>query len=407
MRAFAAVLLAAVLAPLAALAGPLSQSCLVGDRPAASLLFPYFEVDLADEDGISTLVSISNATAEMAIAHVTLWTDWGLPTITFDIGFEADTVWTFDLRHVLHGEIPPSAAVGTPNCALPIPPIPVDVDQLQARHTGQPDPSSGLCWGSGRLEPTVATGYLTVDAVRDCGHDSIPGDIGYFDDGEGLATNDNVLFGEFYLMDPGEDFAQGIAAVPLVADADLFEPDASDSSGVPDTFYGPWVSHDDSDDRSPLSSRHRARFLYGGGFDGTTDLLVWTAGLGTEAEPKTCGEGPFDDSFELPTLGFDVRNEAGELLHHLGAWVPPAVTLRLPIGGDELPVAPGSFGTVDVEALLVNCPTFSPCTFPPLQSWVGHRIGALGRFSVGLGATRLDDPCRSTEGPRPSSSVGL
>ncbi len=393
MRTLAAALLAALLAPLPALAGPLAQSCLAGDRPAASLLFPYFEVDLADGAGVTTLISISNPTAEMAIAHVVLWTDWGLPSIAFDIRLDADFVWTFNLRDVLHGAIPPSAIVGTPNCAPPVPPPPIDVEQLQARHTGRPDPSSGLCWSSGRLGPDVATGYLTADVVRDCGFDSVPGDSHYFDDGEGLATNDNVLAGDFFLLDPGEDFAQGIAAVPLVADPELFEPAAGDPFGVPDTFYGPWIGGDDSDDRSPLSSRHRARFLYGGGFDGSTDLLLWTAGIGAAAEPKMCGEGPFDDSLEQPTLSFDLRNEAGELLHHAGDYVPPAVTLRLPIGGDELPVAAGSFGTVEVKASLVSCPLLAPCTLPRLQSWVAPLIGALGRFSVGLEATRLDDPC--------------
>lgn len=395
MRACAALLFA-LLVPLPAFAGPLSRSCLVGDRPAASLLFPYFEVDLAATDGATTLISISNPTAEPILAHVVLWTDWGLPTTAFDLALGADQVQSLNLRAVLAGELPATGAdfggqLDAPSCTFPIPPPPIDVGELQARHTGQPSPFSGLCYGSGRLGPTVATGYLTVDVVRDCSSGAIPDDAGYFDDGEGLATNDNVLFGDFYLMDPAEDFAQGIAAVPLVADADLFEPSAGDPVGVPDTFYGPWVGHDDSDDRAPLSSRHRARFLHGGDFGGTTDLLIWIAGIGAGAEPKTCGADPFDDAFDLPILGFDLRNEAGELLSQVG-YVPPAVAFRVPVGGAELPVPPGSFGTVEVEATLVGCRILIPCP-SPMQSWVAPLVGALGRFSVGLEATRLDDPC--------------
>ncbi len=394
MRACAA-LLAAVLTPLPALAGPLSESCLVGDRPGASLLFPYFEVDLAAGDGATTLISINKIgeeTPEPTQVHVVLWTDWGLPSISFDLTLETGTVKTFNLRSVLDGEIPPAGGLDTPACMLPLPPPPVDALELQARHTGREGPTSGLCWGSGRLGPEVATGYVTVDVVRDCRRNAVPGDDGYFDDGAGLATNDNVLFGELYLMDPGEDFAQGISAVPLVADADLFEPEDFPSH-VPETFYDPWTSQTDSDDRTPLSSRHRARFLYGGDFDGTTDLLIWTAGFGAVAAAQTCGTTPFDDAFVLPVLAFDIRNESGEQLYQRSFYVPDAVTFRMPVGGDELPVDPGSFGTVEVDASLAGCLILLPC-IGPMQSWVAPLIGARGRFSVGLEATRLNDPCR-------------
>ncbi len=394
MRALTAAFIITGLVPVAAVAGPLDVSCRVGDRPGASLLFPYFEVDLAAGDGATTLISINKIgeeTPEPTQAHVVVWTDWGLPTLAFDLALETGTVQTFNLRNVLHGEVPPIGGLNTPNCFPPIPPIPIDVEELQARHTGRPDPGTGLCWSSGRLGSSVATGYVTVDVVRDCLRNATPTAPDYFDDGAGVATNDNVLFGELYLMKPGEDFAQGIAALPLVADADLFEPPGG-PAGVPDTFYGPWRGHDDSDDRAPLSSRHRARFLHGGDFGGTTELLVWIAGLGAGAEPVTCGENPFDVSFDAPWLSFNFQDESAEPLHAAGT-LPPAVAFRLPVGGDELPLPAGSFGTVDVEASLVSCPIFAPCSIRPLQSWIAPLISALGRFSVGFEATRLDDPC--------------
>ena len=73
--------------------------------------------------------------------------------------------------------------------------------------------------------------------------------------------------------------------------------------------------------------------------------------------------------------------------------MPPAVTLRIPVGGDEIPADPGLFGTVDVQASWLGCLVLLPCE-GPLQSWVAPLIGARGRFSVGLEATRLDDLCR-------------
>ena len=43
--------------------------------PAATLLLPYFEVDLANPDGVTTLFSVNNASAAPQLAHVTFWTD--------------------------------------------------------------------------------------------------------------------------------------------------------------------------------------------------------------------------------------------------------------------------------------------------------------------------------------------
>ncbi len=37
--------------------------CTLDNRPAATLLLPYFEVDLADPAGLTTLVAINNASA--------------------------------------------------------------------------------------------------------------------------------------------------------------------------------------------------------------------------------------------------------------------------------------------------------------------------------------------------------
>lgn len=39
--------------------------------PAATLLLPYFEVDLTNPNGITTLFSVNNASASAAVAHVT------------------------------------------------------------------------------------------------------------------------------------------------------------------------------------------------------------------------------------------------------------------------------------------------------------------------------------------------
>src|SRR5687767_3734241 len=53
--------------------------------PAATLLLPYFEVDLDNPTGVTTLLSINNASATAILAHVVLWTDLSVPTLAFDV----------------------------------------------------------------------------------------------------------------------------------------------------------------------------------------------------------------------------------------------------------------------------------------------------------------------------------
>ena len=57
--------------------------------PAATLLLPYFQVDLqapvGDPNGPNTVFSVNNVGTTPAIARVTLWTDWGLPSLAFDL----------------------------------------------------------------------------------------------------------------------------------------------------------------------------------------------------------------------------------------------------------------------------------------------------------------------------------
>ncbi|HXO22611.1 MAG TPA: hypothetical protein VOA87_22035, partial [Thermoanaerobaculia bacterium] len=63
-----------VLACLLGLAGPAGAViCTIDDVPAATLLLPYFEVDLANGNGITTLFSVNNASATAILAHVVVW----------------------------------------------------------------------------------------------------------------------------------------------------------------------------------------------------------------------------------------------------------------------------------------------------------------------------------------------
>ena len=74
---FALWLCSTFLTGTAAPAGPLPGNCRVGNQPAATLLIPYFEVDLAHPKGATTLMSVNNSSSMPQIARVVMWTDWG------------------------------------------------------------------------------------------------------------------------------------------------------------------------------------------------------------------------------------------------------------------------------------------------------------------------------------------
>ena len=79
------VLAFAVAAPLAA-ATRNDDSCDIAQLPAATLLLPYFEVDIAAPrtSALTTLVTITNTSRDPQIAHITLWTDLGMPVLDWN-----------------------------------------------------------------------------------------------------------------------------------------------------------------------------------------------------------------------------------------------------------------------------------------------------------------------------------
>src|SRR5260370_32570801 len=69
-----ALLLAALILP-APLGTASATVCHLAAVPAATLLLPYFELDLTDPNGLTTLFSINNASAVPILTHVAIWSD--------------------------------------------------------------------------------------------------------------------------------------------------------------------------------------------------------------------------------------------------------------------------------------------------------------------------------------------
>lgn len=77
------------------------DSCDIGTYPAATLLLPYFEVDLSATPQATTIFSVTNVSATPQIANVTIWTDWAFPVISFPIFLTAYDVQPINLYDVI------------------------------------------------------------------------------------------------------------------------------------------------------------------------------------------------------------------------------------------------------------------------------------------------------------------
>src|SRR3954467_9210800 len=89
-----------------AAAGPTTtnndDSCDISTAPAATLLLPYFEVDINAQQTTAqtTLFTITNVTQIPQIAHVTVWTDLSFPVLDFNIfltGYDVQGINLYDV----------------------------------------------------------------------------------------------------------------------------------------------------------------------------------------------------------------------------------------------------------------------------------------------------------------------
>src|SRR4030095_10155506 len=106
------------------------------------------------------------------------------------------------------------------SCAgqLPPPPLPASfISHLQLSLTGKASPVLGARRAGQNLGDNIARGYVTVDTVNNCTL-RFPGDAGYFaPGGQGDVTNQNVMWGDYFYVNPGENFAQGETLVHIEA----------------------------------------------------------------------------------------------------------------------------------------------------------------------------------------------
>lgn len=274
------------------------DSCDIGVAPAATLLLPYFQVDLGTAGtGRTTIFSITNVSPYSQIAHVVLYTDWSFPVLDFNIyltGYDVQPINLYDViaRGLIAGTSGTSTSaanarsstgavnnlinaaggtgtnpnVGTQpfstasiqgnpnflasvatNCApgrLPgqLPPaLATDVRALLTvgRSTGAGiscATASGERQVGGNHGADLAIGYLTIDVAATCST-SLPIDATYFN---GEILFDNVLIGDYQDVNQSTatgNYAGGNPMVHIRAVPEGGPAGSNIATNLPFTFY--------------------------------------------------------------------------------------------------------------------------------------------------------------------------
>lgn len=431
-------MIALALVAFIAMASPaVGEICAIDRVPAATLLLPYFEVDLNNPLQMTTLFSIHNASADSTLAHVTLWTDLSIPTLDFDVFLTGYDVVTINLRDIfINGQLPATGTaalspvgdfstgdptVGDLNCGkLPLSNLTGGfISHLQAAHTGGSSSVLGGCVGLPHGD-NIARGYITVDVATECSL-LFPSSPGYF---TGVAGFDNILWGDYFFVNEEENFAQGDALVHIEAcnpgdqtgpfvgesvDADgTIEPFCFD--GEP-SFYERYNLVAGEDFREPLASTWATRYVEVDDVGASTDLIVWRDPGEVDLTPSASCFTDWYPMNQRQVVAFDEEENPTVLCEGEDQISPPqgadqvcfpAETQRVTVCGPDTPPVPAGSGTPNNVCpadpsgwLYLNLNT----TATDLnQAFVSTIISADGRFSVGYEAIHLDSLCTAEPG---------
>ena len=314
-----------VVIALFAVAGTASAiTCTVDQRPAATLLVPYFEVAY-NADGTlvtgagarDTLVTIVNASAAPMIAHVTVFNERSVLVLDFNIALTGFDVQAMSIGQVLRGNLPRTGYIdggGTLRDACqrnPLAPVYPDPNGFIRVRPGSPalpedntlattlypipaygptDPflfqvldsldgspgSLGCNVGPDGVISGLIRGYITIDHANYCNL-SNPSDPFYYS--RDAIGNENNLWGEVIFVSGAGVGTFGGSTVNIEADASL------DGAGTSDTtprrtFYRRYWS-------ATGATADNACTNCGSGND-QTDLNLsspWNFGVGDRREP--------------------------------------------------------------------------------------------------------------------------
>lgn len=304
-------------------------TCTIDQRPAATLLVPYFETAFNPDQSVvtgtnarDTLVTICNASAAPMIAHVNVFNERTQLVLDFNIALTGYDCQSWGMASLLSGNLPRTGAfldsvaglddVCQRNPDAPVypdtdgfirvrpgnPARPTDDNTLATTLYPQPAWTPGSLFASIVLDSLDSTpdafacktgavdgvlsgpirGYITIDHANYCNL-SNPNEVNYYiNDAIG---NENNLFGEVLFTSGSGLPTMGGSTVNIEADASLdgggIDP-AGATGGLPRrTFY-----------RRYWSATTEVRCSNCGSGNPETDLDIsspWNTGLGDRREP--------------------------------------------------------------------------------------------------------------------------
>ncbi len=413
------------------------DSCDIGVTPAATLLLPYFEVDLESAAGVgeNTLFTITNTSNVPQVAHVVLWTDYSYPVIDFNIyltGYDVQSISLYDV--IFRGRIAPDAGTGSaispvgslsgnpvtdvdrdnPNvdeasCAIaaPVQLTTPFITRMQQAFTLGRVPAHGAllaCNNIGGVHDN-AVGYATIDVVAACTL-GLPTDPDYFTT---EILFDNVLIGDYQQVNGGQDFAQGNPMVHIRA---IPEGGPAGSTAIVNfdrTFYSRY-SGGTIDRRQPLPALFAARWISGGATTFQTFYKIWREGVTgpTSACAPSGGLFPLNGALGITEfVRFDEEENPTTLAPDVPVSPPLETEAVLPetslTNVADATVFPET-GSGDVSGWMYMNLDYEADDGIASQNWVVVSMRAEGRFSVDFDAAWLGNGC--TPEIDQSSAVG-
>ncbi len=394
-------------------------TCDIGVLPAATLLLPFFEVDLAAGPGAgeTTLFTITNTSNLPQIAHVVLWTDAAFPVIDFNLyltGYNVQSINLYDV--IVRGRIAPDNGTGSAlsrrgdlsasdhphldeaSCAAaaPVQLTQPFVTRMQQAFTLGRVPAQGTlpaCINIGT--PHVnAVGYATVDIVGAC-ETATPLDASYF---SSLIRFDNVLMGDYQQVDGSENFAQGNPMVHIRAIPEGGTPQSRAATpskyatNFTRTFYSRYQPEATrtADARQPLPTLLAARWISAGHTDYQTSFKVWREGrpgAGCSDYARNIGMTIVEmvrfNEEEAPTAAasFDWNFEPGPIL---------SAVSRIDVA--DASVFPPALAGDIAGWMYLNLDRISADGLAP-QAWVTASMRSEKRYSVDLDALAFGNGC--------------
>ena len=392
------------------------DSCDIAQLPAATLLLPYFEVDLDDIGRGTTIFSIVNVTNADRIAHVTLWTDRAYPVLDFNVyltGYDVQAINLYDVlargivgteqgtglavskrgrRSVVNAELDLSACGQLPGR--------LDADLVARVRRAFTEGIAGECQSAGGVHAR-AIGYATIDVVGSCAAAG-PADPQYWTRD---LRYDNVLTGDWQYAHSVENSALGSPLVHIRAVPEGGTPQSRRLSqtawdaGFARTFYGRYqpAGAPRLDGRQPLPSQFAARWIGGGTSDFRTSLHVWRE----TATPAgaACAEFTRAQAFAATDLVVFDENENAAGITALAAL--PAVSAAS-VADDRYPQLPNG---ASAGWMYLNLDAGADRSAAS-QNWVTSTMSAFGRFSTAIDASALGNGCSAPAAPSEVSFRG-